>query len=31
MIGFEAQLNTVEELINSLDVEKQDLRMIRHL
>ena len=29
MIGFESQLNTVEELIDSLDVEKQDLRMMR--
>ena len=29
MIGFETQLNTVEQLVDSLDVEKQDLRMIR--
>lgn len=29
MIGFESQLNTVEELIDSLDVAKQDLRSIR--
>jgi len=29
MIGFEEQLNTVEELIDSLDIAKQDLRAIR--
>jgi type II secretory pathway component GspD/PulD (secretin) len=29
MIGFETQLNTVDQLIDALDVEKQDLRMIR--
>ena len=29
MIGFDSQLNTVDQLIDSLDVEKQDLRTMR--